>query len=118
MDSVAPNFTGADPATRPLNFATDAVEYWVDAAQRWALFLAVLAERGSPYREHAAKAAPHVLSFECSLVMDGRKLPRPVNYALVGITPSGRGKLDETLPPLLIVHPQAGPGPRSGRAGT
>ena len=114
MDSVALNVTGADPAIGPLNFATDAVDYWVDAAQRWALFAAVLAERGSRYREHAAKAAPHVLRFECSLVMDGRKLPRPVNYALVRIAPPVGVKLGETRRPFVVIDPRAGHGPGIG----
>ena len=39
------------------------------------------------YQEHAAKAAPHVLKFGCELVMDGRTLPRPANYALVRVVP-------------------------------
>src|SRR5215468_4740490 len=114
MDSVSQNATTADPAPRPRNFATDAVDYWVDAAERWALFLAVLAERGSRYREHAAKAAPHVLSFECSLVMDGRKLPRPVNYALVRIAPPSGVKLIETRRPFVVIDPRAGHGPGIG----
>jgi hypothetical protein len=31
--------------------------------------------------------APNVLSFEAELVLDGRSLPRPVNYGLVRIVP-------------------------------
>jgi pimeloyl-ACP methyl ester carboxylesterase len=114
MHTVSLNVTGADAAAQPPNFATDAIDYWVDAAQRWALFAAVLAERGSRYREHAARAAPHVLKFECSLVMDGRKLPRPVNYALVRITPPAEIKLDERRRPFVVIDPRAGHGPGIG----
>jgi pimeloyl-ACP methyl ester carboxylesterase len=114
MDSVSQNATAVEAAVRPPNLAMDAVDYWVDAAQRWALFLDVLAERGSRYREHAAKAAPHVLSFECSLIMDGRKLPRPVNYGLVRIVPPGGIKVGETRRPFVVVDPRAGHGPGIG----
>ena len=114
MSSVFPTVTGADCAVRPCNFTMDAADYWADAAQRWALFVDVLAERGSRYREHAAKAAPHVLKFECSLVMDGRKLPRPVNYALVRIAPPAGVKLSETRRPFVVIDPRAGHGPGIG----
>jgi hypothetical protein len=38
-------------------------------------------ERGLQYREHIAETAPHVLNYEVELIVDGRTLPRPVNYA-------------------------------------
>ena len=60
----------------------DAWSYWVDAWQRGVLFLDVMQQRSKQYEEHAAKPAPHVLKFGAELVMDGRKLPRPVNYVL------------------------------------
>ncbi len=62
-------------------------EYWVDAWQRSILLLDVLRQRGNNYLEHNARNAPHVLSFEAELVLDGRTLPRPVNYGLVRIIP-------------------------------
>ena len=68
----------ANPALDPWN-------YWVDAYQRSVLFLDVMRQRSERYAEHAAKDAPHVLKFACDLVMDGRKLQRPVNYALVRV---------------------------------
>ena len=65
----------------------DAWAYWIDACQRGVLFLDVLQQRSERYHEHAAKVAPHVLKFGCELLMDGRKLQRPVNYVLVRIVP-------------------------------
>ena len=56
-----------------------AAEYATDAAQRWVLFLDVLRQRGNAYREHAEETAPNVLEFPCELLVDGRKLVRPVN---------------------------------------
>jgi len=49
----------------------EVLDYWVDAGQRWLLFLDVLGERAARYNEHANRPAPHVLSFQCTLVMDG-----------------------------------------------
>ena len=34
-----------------------------------------------------AENAPHVLDYKVELVVDGRKLERPVNYALVRVIP-------------------------------
>src|SRR5215510_3039267 len=63
--------------------AHDALTYWIDACQRAVLFWDVMRQRGNNYLENAAKTVPHVLKFDCELVADGRKLPRPVNYGLV-----------------------------------
>src|SRR3954469_8090810 len=62
-----------------------AIGYMIDAAQRTILFFDVMRQRGNQYREHQAQVAPHVLSYACELVVDGRTLERPVNYALVRI---------------------------------
>ncbi len=67
--------------------AQDAWSYWRDACQRAVLFWDVMRQRGDNYFANTAKTAPNVLKFEFTLVADGRKLPRPVNYALVRITP-------------------------------
>src|SRR6516164_8686432 len=94
--------------------AREAREYCVDACQRGILFLDVLGQRTERYHEHAAKVAPHVLTFGCDLVMDGRKLPRPVNYALVRIVPPEGIEIDERKRPFVIVDPRAGHGPGIG----
>jgi hypothetical protein len=64
-----------------------AVEYWVAAQQRAILLLDVLRQHGNNCIEHNAYEAPHVLNFDVELVLVGRLLPRPVNYALVRIVP-------------------------------
>jgi pimeloyl-ACP methyl ester carboxylesterase len=92
----------------------DAWTYWIDACQRGVLFLDVLRQRSESYQEHAAKAAPHVLKFGCELIMDGRKLPRPVNYALVHIVPPDGLEADARKRPFVIVDPRAGHGPGIG----
>ncbi|HEY2757167.1 MAG TPA: DUF3141 domain-containing protein [Pseudolabrys sp.] len=101
--------------TSPANVTlAPAFEYMVDAAQRTALFFDVMRERGNAYREHRNQVAPHVLDYEAELILDGRKLDRPVNYALVRIVPPRGTEIDETRRPFVVVDPRAGHGPGIG----
>src|SRR5687767_2007661 len=80
-----------------------ATEYMIDAAQRSVLYCDVMRQRGDAYREHASKAAPHVLSYQVELVMDGRTLDRPVNYGLVKVVPPDGVEVDLTKRPFVVV---------------
>ncbi|TPQ29415.1 hypothetical protein C2U70_28560 [Bradyrhizobium guangdongense] len=91
-----------------------AVEYMVDAGQRSVLFLDIMRRRGDQYREHVAQTAPHVLQYSAELVMDGRKLAEPVNYALVRIIPPQGVEIDMKRRPFVVVDPRAGHGPGIG----
>src|SRR5260221_490986 len=91
-----------------------AVEYLVDAGQRNVLFLDVMRQRGDQYREHIAQTAPHVLSYAAELVIDGRTLEQPVNYALVRIIPPKGIEIDLKRRPFVVVDPRAGHGPGIG----
>ncbi|MBR0896790.1 DUF3141 domain-containing protein [Bradyrhizobium tropiciagri] len=91
-----------------------AVEYMVDAGQRSVLLLDILRQRGDQYREHVAQTAPHVLSYAAELILDGRKLEQPVNYALVRIIPPQGVEIDLERRPFIIVDPRAGHGPGIG----
>src|SRR5213596_3214153 len=91
-----------------------AVEYMMDAGQRSVLFLDVLRRRGDQYREHVAQTAPHVLQFAAELIIDGRKLDEPVNYALVRIIPPKDVEIDLDRRPFIVVDPRAGHGPGIG----
>ncbi len=93
--------------------AKDAIEYWVDAWQRSILLLDVLRQRGNNYVEHNARKAPHVLTFAAELVLDGRTLPRPVNYGLVRIVPPA-GRIDRSRASAHSSCSTRGPG--TGRA--
>jgi pimeloyl-ACP methyl ester carboxylesterase len=86
----------------------------VDAAQRSVLFWDVMRQRGNQYEEHLAKIAPHVLDYAAELVIDGRTLERPVNYALVRIIPPKGVEVDPTRRPFVVVDPRAGHGPGIG----
>ncbi len=106
--------TQAMPGGLLADVARDAWSYWIDASQRGLLFLDVMQQRGARFQEHAAKSAPHVLKFDCQLVIDGRKLPRPVNYALVRIVPPRSIEVDASKRPFVVIDPRAGHGPGIG----
>jgi pimeloyl-ACP methyl ester carboxylesterase len=91
-----------------------AVEYMVDAGQRSVLFLDIMRKRGDQYREHVAQTAPHVLQYAAELIIDGRNLAEPVNYALVRIIPPDNVELDKNRRPFIVVDPRAGHGPGIG----
>ncbi|MFD1328015.1 DUF3141 domain-containing protein [Mycoplana ramosa] len=91
-----------------------AFDYAVDAAQRSILFWDVMRQRGNRYHAHAAKTAPHVLSYTPEILIDGRTLERPVNYALVRIVPPEGTEVDRTRRPFVVIDPRAGHGPGIG----
>jgi hypothetical protein len=97
-----------------LGIFSPAMDYMVDAAQRSVLFWDVMRQRGNQYREHLAETAPHVLDYEVELLMDGRTLDRPVNYALARVIPPPGVELDPTRRPFVVVDPRAGHGPGIG----
>jgi len=96
------------------NPAAAAFEFAVDAWQRSLLYWDVMRQRGNAYREHAAELAPHVLSYQPELVIDGRTLERPVNYALARIVPPAGTTIDPKRRPFVIIDPRAGHGPGIG----
>ncbi len=100
--------------TSPVPALTSGIEYMVDAAQRSILFWDVMRQRGNQYREHLEEAVPHVLHYHVELVTDGRKLERPVNYALARVVPPQGIEVDPTRRPFVIVDPRAGHGPGIG----
>lgn len=85
-------------------------EYAVDAWQRGIITLDVLRQRGNMFNEHEAIGMPPVLDFAYETIIDGRALPRPVNYSLVVITPPAGVTIDPARRPFMIVDPRAGHG--------
>src|SRR5262245_52717511 len=71
-------------------------------------------QRGNQYREHLAETAPNVLDYAVELVLDGRSLARPVNYALVRVVPPKGVEIDPKRRPFVVVDPRAGHGPGIG----
>jgi hypothetical protein len=113
MPSIQKHTSSVQDAS-PFAFFAPALEYAIDTAQRSILFWDVMRQRGNQYREHLAETAPHVLDYEAELVIDGRTLDRPVNYALVRVIPPPGVKLDLTRRPFIVVDPRAGHGPGIG----
>jgi pimeloyl-ACP methyl ester carboxylesterase len=93
---------------------TDWYRYAVDATQRSILFWDTMRERGNNFVEHTRKGLPPVLHFDYEMVADGRKLDRPVNYAMVRIVPPAGVTVDAKRRPYLIIDPRAGHGPGIG----
>jgi len=88
--------------------------YAVDAAQRSVLFWDTLRQRGNAFVEHTREGLPPVLHFGYEIVVDGRKLAKPVNYALVRIEPPEGVTVDPKRRPYVIIDPRAGHGPGIG----
>jgi pimeloyl-ACP methyl ester carboxylesterase len=89
-------------------------EYLIDAGQRTVLFWDVMRQRGNQYLEQMAKTVPHVLQFDHDLILDGRKLPKPVNYGIIKIRPPKGIVIDDRKRPFIVIDPRAGHGPGIG----
>lgn len=95
----------------PVALASAWQAYLVDAAQRAVLFWDILRRAGNSFVEHERAGCPPVLVFPYETVLDGRTLPRPVNYALVRITPGpDMPPTEPALRPFVIIDPRAGHG--------
>jgi pimeloyl-ACP methyl ester carboxylesterase len=115
MSNKQVDISGAPASTTwPMDLVRQASSYGFDALQRGTLFFDVMRQRAEASEQHSAKEAPHVLKFDCELVMDGRQLPQPVNYVLVRITPPADVEIDQRKRPFVIVDPRAGHGPGIG----
>ncbi|WP_158287742.1 DUF3141 domain-containing protein [Falsiroseomonas bella] len=91
------------------------VTYGLDAWQRSVLFLDVLRQRGNAFLEREDDPLRHVLTFGFEMVMDGRNLPRPVNYWIARVAPpDGAPPTDPLARPFIVIDPRAGHGPGIG----
>ncbi|MEJ2662333.1 MAG: DUF3141 domain-containing protein [Desulfobacteraceae bacterium] len=93
-----------------------AYEYWLDAGQRWILFMDILRERANNYFETIRKGEPPVLVFDYEVILEGRSLDRPVNYDLAKIRPRKSDVIDSQARPIIVIDPRAGNGPGIGGA--
>jgi pimeloyl-ACP methyl ester carboxylesterase len=115
MNSLMPTPpTEAFSLLDPFGFGRAAFDYWRDAVERSVLYMDVMRERGNQYLEHIEKTKPNVLGFDAEVVMDGRSLPRPVNYELMRILPPPGVEVDPESRPFVVVDPRAGHGPGIG----
>jgi hypothetical protein len=101
-------------AAAPGNIVTAWPEYMVDAFQRGVLFLDLLRERGNEEIEITSRPMATVLRFDHEVLMSGRSLPRPINYALSRIVPLPGIATDPRKRPVVVIDPRAGQGPGIG----
>ena len=59
---------------------SECLEYWVDFCQRSLLYLDALRQRGDNTLAYERAGYPLLLKFPYEVLIDGRNLPRPVNY--------------------------------------
>jgi pimeloyl-ACP methyl ester carboxylesterase len=78
------------------------------------LFWDTLRQRGNNFVEHERQGLPPVLRFDYEMLMDGRTLERPVNYALLRIVPPEGVQVDPERRPYVIIDPRGGHGPGIG----
>lgn len=89
----------------------DATRYFIDAAQRSALFFDTLRRRGNQTLAHYNAGKPPVLIFDYETVLDGASFRRPCNYLLLRIVPPEDAPTDPAKRPFVVVDPRAGHGP-------
>jgi hypothetical protein len=89
-------------------------EYVIDALQRSVLFLDLLRQRGNEQIGITSRPMATVLSFDHEVLMSGRSLPRPMNYALSRIVAPPGVMVDPRKRPVVVVDPRAGQGPGIG----
>ncbi|WP_248323876.1 MULTISPECIES: DUF3141 domain-containing protein [unclassified Caballeronia] len=92
----------------------DTWSYGLDLIQRSVMFWDTLRERGTAFYERSRQEPKPVLHFDYEFVLDGRQFERPVNYALLKITPPEGVTVDPRKRPYLIIDPRAGHGPGIG----
>ncbi|MCS4503413.1 DUF3141 domain-containing protein [Arhodomonas aquaeolei] len=102
------------PMFDPFGVVRAANEYWRDALERSVLYMDVMRQRGNQYLEHMEKTKPNVLGFEAEVLVNGRDLPRPVNYELLRIEPPEGVEEDPAKRAFVVVDPRAGHGPGIG----
>jgi hypothetical protein len=96
------------------NVMTAWPDYMIDALQRGVLFLDLLRQRGDAEIEITSRPMATVLRFDHEVLMSGRSLPRPINYALSRIVPPPGCTIDPRKRPVVVVDPRAGQGPGIG----
>jgi hypothetical protein len=90
-------------------------EYLVDAFQRRVLFLDLLRQRGNDAIEMESRPLATVLRFEHEVIMSGKTLRRPMNYALSKIIAPPGVVTNPNKRPVVVIDPRAGQRARNRR---
>ena len=102
------------PDTYSGGLMMSAPEYAVDALQRSVLLLELLRKRGNDEIDITSRPMATVLMFDHEVLMSGRSLKRPINYALSRIVPPSGVTIDPRKRPVVVIDPRAGQGPGVG----
>jgi hypothetical protein len=103
------------PGAAPAGIKTSAwPEYLIDSFQRTVLFLDLLRQRGNEEIAMENRPTATVLRYGQELIMSGKDLPRPMNYALSRIIPPPGVVIDPNKRPVVVIDPRAGEGPGIG----
>ncbi|WP_084143491.1 DUF3141 domain-containing protein [Methylocapsa acidiphila] len=99
-----------DAPLSPTAAAQAFADYVVDAGQRLILFLDIMREVSNYAVEQMEGGDRLVLLYDYQIIVDGRGLEHPVNYALVHILPPAGVQINPALRPYMIIDPRAGHG--------
>ncbi|MGO9922168.1 MAG: DUF3141 domain-containing protein [Isosphaeraceae bacterium] len=94
----------------PLQLLESWSQYLVDSAERAVLFWDVMRKHGNTFLKNAERGEPPVLTFGYDVLIDGRTLERPCNYALMSIRSPQDVTVDPAKRPVVVVDPRAGQG--------
>ncbi|MCX2523003.1 DUF3141 domain-containing protein [Larsenimonas rhizosphaerae] len=100
--------------TAPIDAFQQGMAYSLDAVERSWLYLDAQRQRSNQYLAHTHDPAPNLLIYATDLLLDGRTLPRPVNYRLMRVHPPEGVRIDDAKRPFIIIDPRAGHGPGIG----
>ncbi len=114
LDGSGEPGSGKLPTLLAAGHPRNAWHYAIDAAQRSILFWDTMRRRGNEFVANAVNGLEPVLHFDAEKVLDGRSFERPVNYALLKITPPAGVTVDSKRRPYMIIDPRAGHGPGIG----
>ncbi len=104
----------AETPLTPLEIWYPWYQYLTDFAERSILFLDALRGRGNNFLEREQQGLPPQLHFAFEIVVDGRRLARPVDQALVRIIPPAGVSVGPKRRPYVIIDPRADRGPGIG----
>lgn len=110
---ISPTLPFSPDALGPMQLVP-LVEYAQDFWQRSIIFLDILRQSGNQQAEITSRPINAVLIYDFEFVLRGKKLPRPVNYALVRVIPPEGTEIDERKRPVIVIDPRAGQGPGIG----
>ncbi len=98
----------ATESGRPV--AAQWMEYLRDRAERFALTMDTLRERGDIFIAHEKAGCPPVLVYNYEILLDAANFARPCNYMLLRILPPAGINIDASKRPYMIIDPRAGHG--------